>query len=180
MSSSSSSSSATCGKDNKDYVTLKSKDEKCFKVKESIAFKSTKIKNMVKSSCADTSSSSSSNPIYLPKIESGILAMLLDYLNKHEDFSNYDQEKYKSKYCEELAKKPLPQLFDFYTAAVDLEINGLDDLISKAIVENINGIELEGSKNKENDDDDDDIVPQEEDQEDVGRDENYRPWSDFD
>ncbi|KAH7511856.1 hypothetical protein FEM48_Zijuj12G0027000 [Ziziphus jujuba var. spinosa] len=118
-------------------ITLRSSDGETFEVEEAIAAQSQTIKHMIEDDCADSG-------IPLPNVSGKILAMVIEYCNKHKDDdvdanSYNDQDQDLKTWYTNFAKVDQATLFDLLLAANYLNIKSLLDLTCQTVADMIKG-----------------------------------------
>ncbi|CAE5968094.1 unnamed protein product [Arabidopsis arenosa] len=103
-------------------ISLTSSDGQTFEIKEEAARQCQIINHMIEDDCAD-------REIPLPNVTGKILAMVIEYCNKHHvDPSNPSTDEDLKKWDEEFMEKDQSTIFDLINAASYLYIQSLLDL----------------------------------------------------
>ncbi|KAG7582877.1 SKP1 component POZ domain [Arabidopsis suecica] len=106
-------------------ISLTSSDGQTFEIKEEAARQCQIINHMIEDDCTD-------NEIPLPNVTGKILAMVIEYCNKHHvDPSNPSTDEDLKKWDEEFMEKDQSTIFDLINAASYLYIQSLLDLACK-------------------------------------------------
>ncbi|KAH7511855.1 SKP1-like protein 1A [Ziziphus jujuba] len=116
-------------------ITLKSSEGEAFEVEEAVAVQSETIKHMIEDDCVD-------NGIPLPNMSSKILAMVIEYCNKHKDVaanSNNGEDQDLKAWDTDFAKVDQATLVDLILSANYLNIKSLLDLTCQAVADMIKG-----------------------------------------
>ncbi|KAM0826763.1 hypothetical protein ACQ4PT_068661 [Festuca glaucescens] len=119
-------------------ITLKSSDSEQFEMTREAAVMSQTIQHMIEDDCVDSG-------VPLPNVGSKILAMVIEYRNRHVDASSDsagEKEDLKS-FDESFVKVDQPTLFDIILAANYLDIKGLLDLSCQTVADMIKGKSVE-------------------------------------
>ncbi|KAI3981069.1 hypothetical protein MKX01_032209 [Papaver californicum] len=131
----------------KKMITLKTKDNEVFEVEESVVLLSDVIKHIIEDDCAD-------NVIPIPNVSSKTLAKVIEFLNKHGDTKELDEDKkneeltrWNKEFIQSFGnlenKSNLMTLFEVMGGASFLGIKSLLDVTSYAAANIIKDMELE-------------------------------------
>ncbi|PWA52438.1 Skp1 domain-containing protein [Artemisia annua] len=121
-------------------VVLKSSDGETFEIDESVALESQTIRKMIEDESADHS------VILLPNITGTILSKVIEYLKKHVETPENDDnmvEKDLKSFDAEFVKVNQDTLYDLITAAHNLNINSLLDMLCNAFAGMLRGKNVE-------------------------------------
>lgn len=125
------SASASASDPTKKMITLKSSDDEVFQVEESVVIGSQTIKHMIEDDCAD-------NAIPLPNVDSKVLALIIEYLKRHNSEAKEEDEDLK-KFDKDFVEVDQGTLFHLISAANYLNIKTLLDLTCQTVADMIKG-----------------------------------------
>ncbi|KAM0826762.1 hypothetical protein ACQ4PT_068660 [Festuca glaucescens] len=116
-------------------ITLFSSDGERFEMTQEAAAMSQTIHHMIEDGCVDDKG------VHLPNVGSKILAMVIEYCNKHVA-SSEEKEDLKS-FDDGFVKVDQPTLFDIILAANYLDIKQLMELSCQTVADSIKGKSVE-------------------------------------
>ncbi|PHT29883.1 SKP1-like protein 11 [Capsicum baccatum] len=108
-------------------LILKSCDEDEFEIDESIAIQSGTIKNMMEEDYTH---------IPLPNVNTQTLIKIIEYMKKHAEKSDSNEEDIKT-FDKDFVKMKFTEVFGLILAANYLNINGLMDLLCQSVADKI-------------------------------------------
>ncbi|XP_022891665.1 SKP1-like protein 1A [Olea europaea var. sylvestris] len=122
-------------------LILKSSDNEEFVVKESSAVQCLTIKNLVEDRCV-------SDPIPLANVDSKILALVIEFMEKHAETTLSNSEK--KEFDVEFVKKPFDDLLELILAANYLDFRELMDVLCNTCAKQMENWSVEEVREKFN------------------------------